>query len=91
MGKLIKANGEESEVKPSNGKEFSLKEMQTFVGGYIEIVRTFDHKNLLIVNEDGKGLELPINQVATKLYNGEESIFDEIVGDVLVAEFNEVS
>ena len=47
-----------------------LKTMQTAVGGYVEHVGlTLNNTELhLFANEDGLGLELPINQTATMLF-----------------------
>ncbi len=50
--KKVTVDGTIIEVKFMN-----LKDMQTFVGGYIEIVGQF------IVNEDGKMLNLPRNKM----------------------------
>ena len=37
MAQFIKSNGSEVELKPENGKHFSLKELQGCVDGFIEI------------------------------------------------------
>lgn len=66
MAKLIKFTGTVEEVKPANGTNcFTLEELQGFVGGYIELVpfKPFP----LIVNEEGRLLELPINETATEI------------------------
>jgi hypothetical protein len=51
MGILIKANGDVSEVYPAQKKGFSLKELQGFVDGYIEIVSV--GKQFMVLNEEG--------------------------------------
>lgn len=83
MARWIKTNGETIEVEPKNGTDYSLEELQGFVGGYIEIVR-IDDERLMVVNEEGKLNELPINSMATYL------VRELIVGDVLVCYANEV-
>lgn len=35
MAKIVKPNGDESELLPVDGKKFSLKELQAVVGGFI--------------------------------------------------------
>jgi hypothetical protein len=60
MATLIKANGEEKNVFPNNKKDFQLDELQKFVGGLIEIVKTKDGKTM-VINEEGKINDLPIN------------------------------
>ena len=47
--------------------EPSLKQAQTFVGGYVECI-TFPNGDLLIVNEEGKLMQLPLNPEATLLW-----------------------
>lgn len=84
MAKWIKANGETIEVKPKNGTDYSLEELQGFVGGYIEIVR-MDDEHFMVVNEEGKVYGLPINMTASMLI-----MRDTIVGDVLVCKTNEI-
>lgn len=81
---MIKANGNgyfvESETRPA------FSDMQELVGGYIE--RTFcvftardaedPSECVMLVNEDGIGMDLPYNLMASK-YAGQD-----IVGDVLI-------
>ena len=89
MAQFIKANGEVTEVKPKNGKDFSLEEMQKFVGGYIEIVESQikGDKRLIVLNEEGKLHGLPVNPKATAIFGYPG---DFIVGDVLVCTNKEV-
>ena len=87
MATLIKANGEETNVLPKNKTDFKLDELQTFVGGIIEIVKTKDGRTM-VINEEGKINELPINQKATDIYL--HGNFDFIVGDVVVCNSNEI-
>ena len=67
-----------------------LKAMQEQVGGFIEIVRAYglcelevpqSESLIMIVNEEGKLLDLEANEIATDLY---ESYCDSIAGDVLI-------
>ena len=51
-------------VAPKNGHDFTLDEMQAFVGGHIEFVH-LDDDMILCINEEGKLLELPPNRIAT--------------------------
>ena len=77
--KLLKADGSVTDYPPK-GKTYTLEEMQTAVGGYIEIVHV-GRRHLMVVNEEGKLNGLPVNKKATELYNNPN---DEIVGDALV-------
>jgi len=87
MATLIKSNGEEVNVTPNNKRDFQLDELQKYVGGFIEIVKTNEGRTI-VINEEGKINELPINQKATALYQYNE--FDFIVGDVVVCDSNEI-
>ena len=47
--------------------EPDLKAAQEFVGGYVEGI-TFPNGDYLIINEEGKLMQLPLNVEATKLW-----------------------
>ncbi len=87
-GLLIKVDGTETKVLPADGKEFSLAELQGFVGGYIERVG-FPDGRTLYVHEEGKLLNFEVNKKATEIWR---TIFagydfgadDFVVGDVLI-------
>ena len=64
MAFLIFPNGTRREVIPREGKEFSLEELQGFVGGYLEHLRLSAELHMFI-NEDGKRLQLEANPTAT--------------------------
>ena len=85
---LYTTDGERRKVTPSNGTDFSLEELQGFVGGHIEIIRLGDNR-LVIVNEEGKILGLPKNTTVTKiiLSTGRQDI---IVGNVLICDADKV-
>lgn len=72
-------------VEPANGKDFSLEELQEFVGGHIEIV-FFDDKTCMVCNEEGKLNGLPINLAATAIYQIKKDFEDMIMGDVLICD-----
>lgn len=63
---IIKPTGEELPTTPKDGKCFTLEELQTIVGGYIEIVQ-LKHGLVIVVNEDGISKELLPNLNASKL------------------------
>lgn len=79
---IYKSNGEVIETSPKNEKDFSLKELKEIVGGYIEILDLKDA--YMVINEEGKLLNLPFNLNATRTYQHFARIGDYIVGDVLV-------
>lgn len=88
MATLIKSTGEEIIVSPTKGKHFTLKELQSYVGGYIETLPVATSQ-LMVVNEEGKLLNLPINKRATEIAI-ENCVIDVIVGDVLICLTNEM-
>lgn len=79
-GLFIGVNGSIQEKQFSNEK-INLKEMQDCVGGYIEFVYLPDNK-ILVVNEEGKLNNLPLNGLATMKFW--DNIGDILVGDVLL-------
>lgn len=48
-------------------ERMTLEELQKTVGGYIELVSCILASRSLIVNEEGIGLDLPTNPVASRL------------------------
>ena len=77
----LKANNEAPAIEPE-GKTWTLKELQEYVGGYIEIHAAPNHPGrVLVINEEGKLKGLPFNKNATDLYQ-----LDIIVGDVVLTD-----
>jgi hypothetical protein len=86
--RIIKATGEIVEVEPANGTDFSLEEMQKFVGGYIEVAYPHPYDGMImVIDEEGKIKQKPINKVATLIYNNTS---DVIVGDALLCRSEQV-
>lgn len=89
MAVVIKTDGTKDALQPKNNKVFTLEELKSVVGGYIEIVQlTEDY--LMIINEEGKLLDLPINVVATRVYRASRNTEDFIVGNVLICSNKEI-
>ena len=59
----------------------SLSEAQKFVGGWVECVQVND--GVLIIDEEGKLKDKPVNQVASKMYADKYGDEDIIVGDAI--------
>ena len=78
-------NGDFQETQPNNGSTFELEELQEVVGGYIEIVRLNDGR-VIIVNEDGLSLNLPVNIEATNILRRDHSTTQYIVGNAIVCD-----
>lgn len=85
MAQLIRANGDIKEIEPADRNSFTLKEMQEYVGGWIEVIYLASGE-IMVLNEEGKLIELPINEKATELYGS----YDVIVGDVMVITKNQI-
>lgn len=83
--KVYCANGYEEDARPINGKTFTLKELQEAVGGYIEIIRLNDGR-IIVVNEDGLNLNLPVNIEATNILRRDHSTTQYIVGNAIVCD-----
>ena len=87
MAKWIKADGNVVEVSQKNaGKCFTLEELKCFVGGWIECI-SISPKQVMVINEEGKLLNLPYNAVATEAFRmAFQPTDDFIVGDALLCE-----
>ncbi len=61
----------------SKNDDPSLSDAQKFVGGWVEVVQVND--GILIIDEEGKFKDKPVNEVASKMYadkSGDEEIID---------------
>lgn len=78
---VVKVSGEiiETKVRIDN-----LEDFKRAVGGRCRPVPIGDY-GLCFVNDDGLYLKLPVNELATRIYQlwGAKSFYDYIVGDVL--------
>jgi hypothetical protein len=82
MATLYRTDGTTETVTPAGG-HWTLEELQTLVGGYIEIGGTVDGR-FMVLDEEGKLKHKPLNVAATRLYvHGRR---DPIVGEVLVVD-----
>jgi hypothetical protein len=82
--KIYKTTGEVLEVSPKENNQFSLSEMQKFVGGYIEII-WLSSTEVMVLNEEGRLNGLPCNVDASNLAN------QHIVGNVLICNVNQIN
>jgi hypothetical protein len=79
---LYQTDGRVSEIQP-HGAVWSLEELQSIVGGYIEVVRTVDGR-WMVIDEEGKLKGKELNIPATRLYiHGRR---DVIVGAAVVVD-----
>ena len=88
MATIISHHGEEYHTHPNNGEAFTLDELQSVVGGYIELIH-LPFGRIMVINEEGKLHGLPFNRAATEhakaaLHN------DVIVGTVLICAPGEI-
>lgn len=108
MAEIIRATGECIQLTPQQksetgrpGKVLSLRQLKDAIGGgLIEIVRTYDRKKLIVLDEEGKLKGLSLNSEATRLYTGvrvetvseaaNKGLWDVIVGDVVIADPAEI-
>lgn len=77
------------DVEPKNGRDFSLEELQGYVDGLIDIVSLYDGR-IMVVNDEGLLDGLPINPLATAIYQNATGVNDYILGNVLICQDNEV-
>ena len=89
MAVLILSSGKTRPVKPKKGVSFSLKELQGYVGGYIETIKFRDGR-ILVVNEEGIIRAMPFNRLASIQLRKYSNVIDTIVGDALLCECYEI-
>jgi len=85
FARLLKSDGTAQKIAPKNGSDFKLDELQGYVGGYIEVVQVAGNR-LMVLNEEGKMHNLPMNDIATTLFHQTHPGFDYVVGDVVVCD-----
>ena len=86
----INTKASEFKIITDQKDEPNLKEAQKFVGGYVEGI-TFPNGDYLIINEEGKLRQLPLNPEATTLWRAtftkDEYLFgydDFVVGPAIL-------
>ena len=67
MTKEINTKASEFKIIEDSKDEPDLKAAQKFVGGYVEGI-TFPNGDYLIINEEGKLRDLPLNSEATMMW-----------------------
>jgi hypothetical protein len=89
MAKWIKADGSVKDVTPKKkGECFTLEELKSFVGGWIETIFV-SPTQVMVINEEGKLKNLPFNLAATEIFRlAFQPTDDFIVGDALLCELN---
>ena len=79
MAKIIHSNGGDSALDLP--QENQLAHLQKAVGGYIEVVPSKQNGYSIVLNEEGKLQNLPINYKATMLH---WHTSDPLCGDVVI-------
>ena len=89
-GLLIKTDGSETLVEPENGQRFTLEELQSLVGGTIDVQILPDGRSIYL-NDNGKLTGLAKNETASAIwqtaYPIEQYPYNNdglIVGDILL-------
>lgn len=87
MAVILKENYDVFKIKPRNGKDFKLDELQKIVNGSIEIIDIPSRNMIMVINENGK-YECNPNPIATEyaVKNHAIRLFDYICGNVLLCE-----
>lgn len=84
---IINAAGEVMPNRwPADLKKYTLKELQTLVGGYIQIQTLPGIRKLIVMNEEGKLLGLPHNHLATQVWRHSHGLADWICGTALICD-----
>lgn len=90
MARWIKSNGDEEAVHPSNGKNWTLEELQKYVDGDVEIMPGMGTLRI-IMNEYAKLKNLPVNlkvsDMVTKKLQGKILRYQPVIrGNCLILE-----
>lgn len=90
MAILIKTDGTIKAVHPK-AKKFTLQELKSLVGGYVECIYLND-EFIVICNEEGKNAKLDVNKLATcmMVLSPPLPFNDFLVGDVVLTEVTEL-
>lgn len=86
MGSLISASGN---VEERNFENVKIGQLQELVGGFVQAFR-LDESRWMVVNEEGKFEQLPMNQKATDLAKPVLSPNDFICGTAIVLSNSEM-
>lgn len=96
--KLIKQTGQVIPIQPNNGRNFTLQELQTLVGGKIQIIEPPNSTGaIMVVNEHGKSISrMQKNIFATLAWQqfcepSSPRALDDIVGDVVLCHTTQVN
>lgn len=82
MAQILKTTGEIETIIIDKSQR--LIQLQNIVGGFIEIIKLKSNK-YMIINEEGKLLNLPVNRLASSIYKQ-----DIIVGNALICDKDEI-
>ncbi|MFA5934943.1 MAG: DUF3846 domain-containing protein [Candidatus Paceibacterota bacterium] len=89
MAQIITTNDQSITVEPKNGIDFKLEEIQEIIGGYMECVY-LPNKLIMVVDEEGKIKNKPVNYAATAIFQAKYGNSDIIVGDVLLCKSSQI-
>jgi len=79
----ITSNNIVTEIETDGGYEF----IRDFIGGWIEGGSIYNEGEVIgtmYMDEEGKLMNLPLNEIATAVYNNNRSYYDNILGDVII-------
>jgi hypothetical protein len=94
---ILTTEGEIRDTAPENGRDFTLAELKSAIGGgYIQIV-PIPPDRLMVVDDDGKVKHppLPLNERASRMYCGKRipdfsNPYDTIHGNALVCHKSQI-
>lgn len=91
MAKLFTAlDSDKIDVKPENGKTFKLKELYKIIDcTMVEFIYIDNY--IMIIDEEGKLNNKPVNDVATYYFRKHKKIHDIIVGNALICNRDEIN
>lgn len=89
MARILKTDGTLHALKGEDRKgRLSLEQMQKGVGGYVRVIKLRGDKMQMVVDEDAGWKDIPVNRVATEMYQRNTGYMgEEIKGDVILCDY----
>jgi len=92
MGNLIKTNSVMSNVEPKSGSTYTVEEIRELIGCEWVTIIHLGGGSMLVVDEEGKMNNKPVNSFATQLAKDAKiNMLDYVVGDVLLIRTEELN
>lgn len=88
---ILRTDGTTESYLPENDEDFKLEELKTAIGGgWIQVVQDPKLDIVMVIDEEGKLKGLPLNPLATAVWEGWYGPSDVIMGDALLCRQSQI-